>query len=190
MKLVMLGGTFNPPHLGHLKIGSAVKEAFGYESLVLVPSYRPAHKDIDRGISFRQRFEMVKLAAETVGGCFVSDCEYRRKGISFSFDTILYLKETYTGGEKPGLIIGDDLVPGFRKWHRAEDLSREADIIICHRGDPSDLDFPFPHRYFPNPLFPASSTEIRDRLAAGDSVDALLPPPVADYIRRKGLYGA
>jgi nicotinate-nucleotide adenylyltransferase len=189
MKLVMLGGTFNPPHLGHLKIGSAVKEAFGYERLVLVPSYRPAHKDVDTDISFQQRFEMVELAAGAIEGCFVSDCEYRRKGISYSFDTILYLKENYTNGEKPGLIIGDDLVSGFRNWHRAEELSREADIIICHRGEPADLDFPYPHRYFKNPLFPASSTEIRERLAAGDGADALLPPLVMKYIREKGLYG-
>ncbi len=190
MKLVMLGGTFNPPHLGHLKIGSAVKEAFGYESLVLVPSFRPAHKNIDSDISFQHRFKMVQLAASSVEACFVSDCEYRRKGISYSYDTILYLKENYTDGENPGLIIGDDLVSGFRGWHRAEELSREADIIICHRGDPGDLDFPFPHRYFQNPLFPASSTEIREKLSAGESADDLLPSGVLDYIRREGLYGS
>ena len=185
----MLGGTFNPPHLGHLKIAAGVKEAFGYESLVFVPSYRPAHKDIQSEISFHQRFKMMELAASSIEGCFVSDCEYRRKGISYSFDTIHYLKETYTDGEKPGLIIGDDLVPGFTKWHRAEELSREADIIICHRGDPGDLDFPFPHSYFLNPLFPASSTEIREKVAAGEELSSLLPESVINYIRKEGLYG-
>jgi nicotinate-nucleotide adenylyltransferase len=190
MKLVMLGGTFNPPHLGHFKIAEAVRLEFAYDKLVLVPSYKPAHKDIKGHVSFHDRFRMVELSLEDWGNSFVSDCEYQRKGVSYSIDTIRYLKERYTQGEKPGLIIGDDLVSGFHRWYKAETLAEEADIIICHRGNPEDLVFPFPHRYFQNSIYQVSSSEIRKTLAAKGNASDYLAPAVLDYIRREGLYGA
>jgi nicotinate-nucleotide adenylyltransferase len=189
MRLVMLGGTFNPPHLGHLKIAEAVRQEFGYEKLVLVPSFIPAHKDIEGGVSFHKRKIMTELSIRDRESAFVSDCEYRRKGVSYSIDTIRYLKQEYTEGEKPGLIIGDDLVGGFVRWHEAEHLAEEADIIICHRGDPKDLDFPFPHRYFQNTIYNVSSSEIRTLLKQGEDVSSYLVPSVLEYIHTQGLYG-
>ena len=186
----MLGGTFNPPHLGHLNIAEAVRREFEYDKLVLVPSYIPAHKDIEGEVSFEKRQTMVELSLENLDNAFVSDCEYRRKGISYSIDTIRFLKEKYTKGEKPGLIIGDDLVSGFHRWHEAETLALEADIIICHRGNPEDLEFPYPHRYFQNNIFSASSSEIRRILSMKGDASAFLTPAVMDYISREGLYGA
>ncbi len=189
MKLVMLGGTFNPPHLGHLKIAEAVKEAFGYDLLVLVPSYKPAHKEISGEVSFHHRRNMVELAFAGMEGVVVSSCEYDRKGTSYSIDTIRTLIDEYTPQGKPGLVIGDDLIQGFAQWHRADELSREADIIICHRGREEDLIFPYAHRYLENPVFEASSTDIRHILAAGGRTAHLLPPAVEGYIQREGLYG-
>ncbi|MDC7239757.1 MAG: nicotinate (nicotinamide) nucleotide adenylyltransferase [Spirochaetales bacterium] len=190
MKLIMLGGTFNPPHVGHLKIADEVRRHFGYERLVLVPSYRPAHKSVDQEVSFHHRMKMVELSVQGWPDTVVSSCEHDRGGVSYSIDTILYLKELYKVEGRPGLIIGDDLVPGFAGWHRAEELSELADIIICHRGRPEDLDFPFRHRYFQNTMVEASSTDIREAVRAGQDVADLLPTAVLDYIRREGLYGA
>jgi nicotinate-nucleotide adenylyltransferase len=190
MKLVMLGGTYNPPHLGHLKIAEAVRLQFGYDKLILVPSYRPAHKNVSEDISFQQRLKMVELAVQNWEDVIVSPCEYERKGLSYSIDTIRYLKEKYSLDSNPGLIIGDDLVPGFSRWHKVDDLCLEADIIVCHRGRREDLDFPYPHRYFENPIFEASSTEIRNRIKTGGDVQNLLPEEVLNYIRQEGLYGA
>ncbi len=190
MKLVMLGGTFNPPHVGHIRVADEVRRCFGYDRLVLVPSYRPAHKDVAQEVSFHQRMKMVELSAYDLPEAFVSSCEYDRKGISYSIDTIRYLKDHYDVEGRPGLIIGDDLVPGFPKWHLARELSQEADIIVCHRGEPEDLDFPFRHKYFQNTMIEASSTEIRNALSDGKDVSSLLSREVLDYIRREGLYGA
>ena len=189
MKLVMLGGTFNPPHLGHIKIAESVRDRFSYDKLVLVPSYHPAHKDIENQVSYEHRRRMVELTIENLKDIFISDCENERKGISYSIDTIRYLKEHFTGGDKPGLIIGDDLVAGFPRWHKAEQLALEADIIICHRGDSAELDFPYPHTYFLNDIFQASSTEIRSRLKNHYDIGGLLHPDVIDYIHKEGLYG-
>ncbi|MDC7232673.1 MAG: nicotinate (nicotinamide) nucleotide adenylyltransferase [Spirochaetales bacterium] len=190
MKLVMLGGTFNPPHLGHLKIAEAVKNHFGYHKLVLVPSYTPPHKDITEDVSFHQRMKMVELSVQGWEDVIVSPCEYERKGISYSVDTIRYLKETYKPEGNPGLIIGDDLVPGFSRWRKVDELVTEADIIVCHRGKPEDLVFPWPHRYFQNPIFEASSTDIREGIRKGEDVSRLLPEGVLSYIREEGLYGS
>jgi len=189
MKLVMLGGTFNPPHLGHITIAESVRDRFSYEKLVLVPSFNPAHKEIENQVSYNQRRKMVELSIQNKKNVFISDCEYERKGVSYSIDTIRYLKEHFTGGQKPGLIIGDDLVPGFSRWHKAEILAQEADIIICHRGAPGDLDFPYPHIYFQNTIIQASSTQIRLLLKNRGDTGTLLHPDVREYIRKEGLYG-
>lgn len=189
MKLVMLGGTYNPPHSGHLRIAEAVRLHFGYDKLVLVPSFKPAHKEVSDEVTFQQRFRMVELSVQGWKDVIVSPCEYERKGVSYSIDTIRYLREKYSLDSKPGLIIGDDLVPGFSRWHKVDELCSEADIIVCHRGRPEDLNFPYPHSYFQNPIFEASSTDIRNALKEGRDVGDLLPPQVLSYIRREGLYG-
>lgn len=190
MKFVMLGGTFNPPHLGHLKIAEAVRLQFGYDKLVLIPSYKPAHKNVSDDVSFQQRLKMVELSVNDWEDVIVSPCEYERKGISYSIDTIRYLKETYSLDSNPGLIIGDDLIPGFSRWYKVDELCSEADIIVCHRGRSEDLDFPYPHKYFENPIFEASSTDIRKAIKSGGDVTDLLPEDVLNYIRQEGLYGA
>jgi len=188
MKLVMLGGTFNPPHNGHIRMAELVRLQLGYDRVVLVPSYQPAHKTVDSGATAGQRLEMVRLAASRLPSAFVSDCELHRKGVSYSIDTVRYLKKLYRPEGKPGLIIGDDLIAGFHRWHKVDELVREADVIVVHRGEPEELNLPFPHCYVDNPLLPVSSSEIREALRAGRSVDDLLPPAVLDYIGRNRLY--
>lgn len=188
MKLVMLGGTFNPPHKGHLKIAESVLQAFSYDKLVLIPSFIPAHKNIHGELSFQHRFNMVELAASDFPKIFVSACEYERKGVSYSIDTIRYLKDMYCDGEKPGLIIGDDLIQGFHRWHKAEELAHEADIIVCHRGDPSLINFPYPHIYHQNPIFSVSSTEVRKKISTGDTLEGIMDEKVMKYIRKNNLY--
>ncbi len=188
MKLVMLGGTFNPPHKGHLAMADQVRRSCGYDKVVLVPSFQPAHKSVSMGVSPDQRLRMTELASREIEKAFVSDCEIRRKGVSYSLDTIRYLKNHYEIEGRPGLIIGDDLVPGFSRWHKAEILAQEADIIILHRDDSGDLDFPYPHRYVSNSMVNLSSSLIREKIGAGISVKEDLPLSVIEYIRKEGLY--
>ena len=135
MKLVMLGGTFNPPHKGHLAMADQVRKVCGYDKVVMIPSFQPAHKSISMGVTPEQRLRMTELASAEIEEAFVSDCEIRRKGISYSLDTIRYLKNNYGIEGNPGLIIGDDLVAGFSHWHEADILAMEADIIILHREE-------------------------------------------------------
>lgn len=165
-----------------------VRRRCGYDKVVLVPSFQPAHKVVDGGVLPEQRLAMTRLAAREVEGALVSDCEIRREGVSYSLDTVRHLTEQFSPEGRPGLIIGDDLVAGFPRWHKAELLAREADLIILHRGERDRLDFPYPHRYLNNEILPLSSSELRLKVAAGESLDGAVPEAVAAYIRQEGLY--
>lgn len=188
MKLVMLGGTFNPPHNGHIAMADLVRRSCAYDQVVLVPSFQPPHKTVSTGVETHQRLAMTALAAREIEHAFVSDCEMIREGVSFSIDTIRYLKKKYSLEGKPGLIIGDDLISGFSSWHRVEDLVDEADIIVLHRGDREKLDIPYPHKYLSNSIISLSSSEIRGKVNKGLSIEADVPPSIASYIRSEGLY--
>ena len=188
MKLVILGGTFNPPHNGHIAMADMVRRTCGYDRVVFIPSFQPAHKTVSTGVSPVQRLKMTELAAAEIENAFVSDCEILRKGVSYSLDTVRYLKKTYSLNGNPGLIIGDDLIPGFHKWHLVNELAIEADIIVLHRGDKEQLDFPYPHRYLSNRMIPLSSSDVRLKISRGETVDGDIPASVLEYILQEGLY--
>ncbi len=188
MKLLIFGGTFNPPHRGHVEIARQACTAFSYDRIVFVPSFHPAHKEIQGAVSFEHRFAMADLAARELANAFVSDCEGRRKGISYTIDTVRFLKKEFSLTDNPGFIMGDDLVPGFHRWHKAEELVREADMIICLRENSRAIPFPWPHKYMENPRVLISSSAIREKIRAGENVRALLPSRVYSYIQKEGLY--
>jgi nicotinate-nucleotide adenylyltransferase len=131
---------------------------------------------------------MAELAAKEIENAFVSDCEIQRKGVSYSLDTVLYLKKRYKLEVNPGLIIGDDLIPGFHHWHRVDELVTEADIIVLHRGSVEQLDFPYPHRYLSNTMVPLSSSDVRMKISNNLPVDRDLPARVLSYIKERNLY--
>jgi nicotinate-nucleotide adenylyltransferase len=121
----------------------------------------------------------------------VEDCELSRNGPSFTYDTIRYIEEKYQDriSGKIGLIIGDDLIPDFDRWHRYRDLVDRCDIILARRlrGE-GEIPFPYPHLALDNALLTVSSTDIRERIAEGRSFRYLMPPKVYSYIAEKGLY--
>jgi nicotinate-nucleotide adenylyltransferase len=188
MKLVIMGGTYNPPHIGHIAMADFVRRKCSYDKVVLIPSFQPAHKIVSTGITPRQRLDMTELAAGEIENAIVSDCEIRREGVSYSIDTVRYLKDYYNLDSRPGLIIGDDLISGFHKWHKVDELVEEADIIVLHRGNKTRLDLPFPHTYLSNDMITLSSSEIREKVRNGQSVSEDVPASVAEYIRSRELY--
>ncbi len=183
-----MGGTYNPPHIGHIAMADFVRRSCSYDKVVLVPSFQPAHKIVSTGITPQQRLDMAQLAAEEIENAFVSDCEIRREGVSYSIETVRYLKEYYRLDSKPGLVIGDDLINGFPKWHKVDELVNEADIIVLHRGEDFEMGLPFPHTYLSNDMIPVSSSEIRQRVRQRLSISEYVPPSIAEYIFSRGLY--
>ncbi|WP_028973958.1 nicotinate (nicotinamide) nucleotide adenylyltransferase [Spirochaeta cellobiosiphila] len=188
MRTVILGGTFNPIHNGHINLAIDAINQLGYERVIFVPSHTPAHKTIKEDISPNKRFEMVEVAIEPYTNFFADRCEILRTGVSYSIDTVdcVYGKYSCTG--KAGLIIGDDLVPGFSKWKDAEELSSRVDLVIAHRSTTEQLPLDYPHTYLDNSIWKVSSSEIRDKYRRGEDITSLVPTSVLTFIHNEGLY--
>jgi nicotinate-nucleotide adenylyltransferase len=119
----------------------------------------------------------------------VDDCEIRRKGVSYTIDTLGDIKKRYLPEGKPALILGDDLARDFPQWKKAGEIAEQADIIIAHRMNAEESPFPFPHRWLKNGIMDLSSGAVRDRIRRGEGWRYLVPPGVRLLIEGRGLYG-
>jgi nicotinate-nucleotide adenylyltransferase len=189
MRAVILGGTFNPVHYGHLFIAEEARNAFGYDAVILVPANLPVHKNPSPILPGRHRLEMLRLAVEGIERFRVDSCEIERGGQSYSIDTAVELALRHRIDGKPGFIIGDDLIGGFTTWKEAERLADTVDLIVARRGLPEPLKFDYPHKVVENTILPISSSEIRRRLGEGKTARFLLPEAVLRYITENHLYG-
>lgn len=188
MKLLVLGGSFDPVHIGHLFLAEEVRCQFGYDRVVFVPAAEAPHKQPTGETTDRQRLEMLELAVKGNKHFLVDDCEIVRGGRSYTVETIPEINERYAPDGRMGLIIGDDLVSGFSSWRSHEQLAGMVEIIVAHRKFEERIEFEFPHRYADNLLLPISSSDIRRRIAARRAVQHIVPDPVFGYIERYELY--
>ena len=188
MKTAVLGGSYNPVHLGHLALGSAVHDA-GYDRVLFIPASSPPHKKLAGGALDADRLTMLKLALEHLPWAQVWDGELRRSGPSYTFDTIVQLRTEGCISGRPGLVIGDDLVAGFRNWYQVDYLLAEVDILLARRQNEHDVSVDFPCHRLKNPLWPHSSTAVREAVAHGVGLEDYLPQKVVQYIQERGLYG-
>jgi len=186
MKVAILGGSFNPIHLGHMQLADELRH-IGYEQVIFVPSHKAAHKESSHYAPAEDRLEMVRLCATAYGYTF-SKCEIRRGGVSYSIDTVKSISNELSLEEKPGLLIGEDLLPGFHTWKEYRELLELCDLILARRGSERLHRDDIPYIRLENPDFPVSSTEIRERIGEGRPYRFLVPPQVEAYIRRRGLY--
>lgn len=188
MKTVIIGGTFNPVHIGHLFLAEEVRLQTSCERVLLVPSFLPAHKRIDSGVTAEDRLEMLRLAVEPLEGIQVEDCEIRRGGISYSIDTVRTVYRHLQPQDRLGLVIGDDLFETFPTWKDHTALLDLCDLFVAHRLYEKELSFSLPHNYLKNKILPLSSSEIRTRIADRAAFRHLVPEPVYAYIQSRGLY--
>ena len=190
MRIAVLGGTFNPVHLGHLNIAGEVQAELGYQRIIFVPANIPAHKNMEMDAGPENRLKMLELAASPYPDFLVDDCELTRGGTSYTIDTIRDLSRRYPVYGKPGLIIGDDLVEDFKTWRDVDRLVELVDLIVARRRSPANVEIRYPCRYIDNSLYPISSSQIRKKVYSGngDSVRKWLPPEVFDYIQENDLY--
>ncbi|MDR2484862.1 MAG: nicotinate (nicotinamide) nucleotide adenylyltransferase [Treponema sp.] len=189
MKLAILGGSFNPVHIGHLALADAALSAFGYDRIILIPAYRSPFKLGAQGGSPKDRLDM--LAASIAGdpGFTIDDTEIKRKGVSYTIDTIMDIISRYGPDGKPGLILGDDLARDFPKWKNAGELITLVDIIIAHRISADEAAFPYPHKRLSNEIMEISSARIRDRIRDRGPWRYLVPAGARHIIEDRGLYG-
>ena len=204
MKIGVYGGTFNPPHLGHLTAARAVFELLGLDMLLLIPAGMPPHKELPAGSPTpEQRLEMTRMAGEQLGlGDKVRtlDIELERGGRSFTSDTLAQLKAQYPDSEL-WLLMGTDMFLTLQAWHEPEKILSLAGIAAFGRTEEDTEELFSAQRESLYQTYPqariftltipgvieVSSTELREKLAKGEGGN-LLAPAVYGYILREGLY--
>ena len=188
MKIGILGGTFNPVHLGHLILAQEVKEKLGLERIIFVPAYRAPHKDMAWLIPARHRLNMLKLAVRGNPAFSVSDMELRRQGVSYTIDTIAALKKKYCEDDF-FFIAGSDLAPELKTWKHYRGLLEMVRFVIARRpGYPAGKKLTSGVMPVKVRAVDISAADIRRRIKEGLPVRYFLPKAVHDYIVAQKLY--
>jgi nicotinate-nucleotide adenylyltransferase len=189
MKLAILGGSFNPVHIGHLYLADTVLSAFDYDRVIFVPTYQSPFKLGAEGPGPEERLEMLAASIAADTRLTIDDCEIKRKGISYTIDTIEEIVKRYRPTEKPALLLGDDLARDFHKWRSSETIARSVNIIVARRVLPVPDTFPFPCKQLHNDVMAVSSAEIRERIRNNGNWRFLVPTGARVIIEDRGLYG-
>jgi len=188
VKLAVLGGSFNPIHLGHLHLADSVLAALSYDRLLLVPANVSPFKQVRPDTGSADRLDMILASITGDHRIAVDDLELRRGGISYTIDTLKEIINIYRPEGKPALVLGDDLIADFSRWKNAEEIAGIADIIIARRAG-SNTAFPFPHTMLDNEIIDISSKMIRERIAGAKAWRYLVPQGARNIIEERGLYG-
>ncbi len=190
-RLGVFGGTFDPPHIGHLAVARQLVETDDLDEIVWMPVRIPPHKTHRRIAPAGLRLEMVRAATGGVEGQVVSDLELGREGPSYTVDTLRALRSEYPDVD-PVLILGADQFAEFSTWREPEEVARLARLWVLARegDDPSDIDPGVNVEWTPAHVsrVDVSSSEIRRRIREGESFRHLVPEGVAEVIEREGLY--
>ncbi|HOP46483.1 MAG TPA: nicotinate-nucleotide adenylyltransferase, partial [Desulfobacteraceae bacterium] len=213
LKLGILGGTFDPVHLGHLRSAEEIGQKLQLDKVYLIPSSFPPHKKIKNFTSFDHRFNMVRLAIDDSSLLDALDLEAKRPGFSYSIETLREFHNLFSPDPDLFFILGIDAFLDIKTWKEYKRLFDYAHFVVIERpGYSSDLAFSQlcdlihgiektheSHIYkmpsgrsliFMTPtLLDISSTGIRKMIANGESIRFLVPESVRIYINEKGLYG-
>ena len=197
-RIGIYGGTYSPPHIGHLKAAEYAIEALGLDRLLLIPTGVSPHKAMSAGATSADRLEMLRLSAAGMEKAQVSDLEIRRQGSSYTVDTLRAIREENPGAELV-LLMGTDMFVSFLSWREPEAIMALATLAVFCRGERGERErieaqkenleaMGAKIRLVENPVNAISSTDLRRMLVFG-CADPFLMPGVGDYIREKGLYG-
>ena len=191
MRIGVFGGTFDPPHVGHLLLATDARDALQLDRLIFVPvGVQPFKVETPPVASGQDRLEMVRLAIGNDPNYAVDDTEITRKGLSFTVDTLEHLAARHVGAQF-FFLLGQDAAAGFRQWRNPERILEIATLALMMRSGSEDavgwrnfegLVMVSPRRV------DVSSTEIRDRLRAGKSIKGFVPESVEQFIEARGLY--
>ncbi|MEO0094711.1 MAG: nicotinate-nucleotide adenylyltransferase [candidate division WOR-3 bacterium] len=187
----ILGGLFDPPHIGHLIISEWVLEEFNLDRIVFIPAFNPPHKR--KYSSYRHRYKMIEIAIKGNKRFFISDIEKKIKGRSYTFKVIKALRKSNKIYQKANLylIIGADQWNEIKHWKNPEIIFNETKVIVLPRPNFEIKKIrPFYDKILLSsaPLIDVSSTLIRERIKKGLRIEYLTVPRVIEYIEKNKLY--
>jgi nicotinate-nucleotide adenylyltransferase len=189
MRIGILGGTFDPVHLAHLVLAESCLDQAALDAVWFVPAPRPPHKPEGTAAPFPDRLAMLQLAIAGHPRFRIDTCEANRPGPSYTFQTLHDLSSASPGTEW-FLILGSDSLRDLPTWRKPEEIARLATLLIAQRpgvsapAPPAD----FRAQTILMPLLEISSSDIRQRIAAGRSIRYLVPGQVEEYLHRQQLY--
>lgn len=197
MRIGMFGGSFNPVHNGHVALARAFSEKLKIDRLLVIPTFVPPHKQHDASVTPNDRVEMCRLAFESLSYAEVSTTEIERGGASYTYLTLQTLHESYPQDEL-FLIMGADMFLSIQDWKKPEIIFALATVCGVPRNQ-NDTKALAAHAQTLNALgakteildahvMTVSSTELREKIKSGVDYADLVPPSVADYIRKNQLY--
>lgn len=191
MRICLFGGTFDPPHIGHLLIAQTVCEAENFDKILFIPANKPPHKKVNTSLD--DRLAMLNTAVEGNPNFEISDVEIRRGGVSYTIDTVKMVKEEIDQeNDEIFYLIGSDSLMDFHNWKDPRGILDECQVLVAIRPGfrPSDIPAWILHRIqFANiPRFEISSTNIRHRWVENKTIRYMVTLPVWEYIHEHNLY--
>jgi nicotinate-nucleotide adenylyltransferase len=198
VKVGVMGGTFDPPHKGHLAVAREARSRLDLSCVIFVPAGQPWLKSEMSVTPAAERFEMVRLAISPYPYFKISSAEVERLGPSYTVDTLAELKADLGSGDELFFLMGWDSLAQLPKWRQAGEIIRLTRLVAVPRPGYSRPDIEAMEREVPGitgrvcfldiPQMDVSATEIRQRIARGESIGDLVGGPVAEYIKAHGLY--
>ncbi len=202
MRIGLMGGTFDPPHLGHVLPVERTASEFNLDQVWFIPAYIPPHKQTEELTDPYHRAAMVALMIQNCSTFLLSTIELRSGHVRFTIDTIEECQKYYGPQYQFLLLLGSDSFLEIHTWHEYARLIQLCEIIIMNRGDEQEeLKKKLAHlenvlqvnlseriRFANAPVLPISSTQIRNAVREGRTVSHMLSPEVAAYIRKHSLY--
>ena len=191
MRLGIFGGTFDPPHVGHLLAASDAYEHLALDRLVLVPAAAQPLKAGRTTAPARDRLAMVRLTAGSDSRIETDSVEVDREGLSYTVDTLEEFSRRFPSAEL-FLLVGADVLSTFGQWRQPHTILELATLAVLRRADSegAEMDAELSRRvaFIPTRRIDISSTEIRDRVRSGRSIHGFVTDSVAEYIGSHGLY--
>jgi nicotinate-nucleotide adenylyltransferase len=191
LRIGLFGGTFDPPHVGHLVTAVNVRHALNLDIVILMVANDPWQKSGSRDVTTAEdRFAMVEAAVSVVDGVVAGRDEIDRGGPSYTADTLMALAEKHQGAEL-FTIVGDDAAAGLTSWTRVDQVAQYSQLVVVDRpgvavGLPKEFDW----LRVESPRLEVSSTDLRSRFSDGRPLDYLVTEPVLRVIEERGLYGS
>lgn len=191
LRIGLFGGTFDPPHVGHLVTAVNVRHALNLDIVMLMVANDPWQKSGSRDVTTAEdRFAMVEAAVSVVDGVVAGRDEIDRGGPSYTADTLMALAEKHPGAEL-FTIVGDDAAAGLTSWTRVEQVVEYSQLVVVDRpGVAVELPKQFNWLRVESPRLEVSSTDLRLRFSDGRPLDYLVTEPVLRVIEERGLYGS